>query len=168
MAGCDITSSIWPEGEGSKLWKGPEKREKDKPVYDPPKPAETPKSPLQIRATATGPVIQFTITNTGGKSIPLTRDDFALLVPGGRRIVRYDSFTTNLEINPWPSTLAPGQAVNGRAIFHEIQDPVAHRLVVNPRTGSRSDAAFAVIMSPSAFQQAMNAPVVSPTETIKP
>jgi hypothetical protein len=144
---------------GGGPYKGPGKKDskvvkKDEvPPVPPPAPSS---SPLVLRSFANGPVIQFSITNTSNRSLTLKRDDFALVVPGGRRIVHYDSFTTNVEISPWPETLRPGQTVLGRAIFHEINDPVGYRLVVNPRSGNRSDASFTIISSPGAVDLANN------------
>jgi hypothetical protein len=150
---CDLNKALFGEDEPQTLYGS--KKPVDPPPLDPtPKPVQEESSPLTIRATATGPVIQFVITNNSQRAIPLTRDDFALLVPGGRRIIRYDPFTTNLEISPWPEIIRPGETLSGRAIFHEVQDPVTYRLVVNPRTGRKGDAAFTVITSPGALATA--------------
>jgi hypothetical protein len=146
FTGC---SGIMDSLSVSNVWKGPQGQE-EVPQLDP-TPAEPAREPaLILTALANGPVIQFTLENRSKNSIPIKRDDFALVVPGGRRLVKYDSFTTNLEISPWPEILRPGQRVAGRAIFHEVQDPIGYRLVVNPRSGRREDATFAVVMSPTA------------------
>jgi hypothetical protein len=153
ITACDLNKALFGEDEPQTLYGS--KKPVDPPPLDPtPKPVQEESSPLTIRATATGPVIQFVITNNSQRAIPLTRDDFALLVPGGRRIIRYDPFTTNLEISPWPEIIRPGETLSGRAIFHEVQDPVTYRLVVNPRTGRKGDAAFTVITSPGALATA--------------
>lgn len=164
LSGCGSTEEFFSSGTD---YKGPggKKSQKDSEKSDSPDalPAPAPAAPpLSLKAFANGPVIQFSITNQSNRDLALKRDDFALVVPGGRRIVHYDSFTTNVEVSPWPELLRPGQTALGRAIFHEVSDPVGYRLIVNPRTGNRSDAAFTVIASPGAVALATSGLGIEP------
>lgn len=89
------------------------------------------KVPYQLNACANGPMIEFKLTNTGATPIPLRREDFALVMTGSnRRVVPYNSRSATIELPG--DTLAPGQTIQGRAVYKEFTEPAGKRLVYKP------------------------------------
>ena len=99
----------------------------------------------QVSAVASGPVVMFTVKNTGTQPLEIKRSDFALVVPGkNRRVIPFNDSVGTLDLQQGP--LMPSQTLQGRVIFKDVQTPAGHRLVYKPD----DKGTFAIIANPSA------------------
>ena len=104
-----------------------------------------PPVPYELSAISSGPVVFFTLKNTGTQPLDIRREHFALVVPGkARRVIPFSDNGGTLDLKQGP--LMPSQTLQGRVIFQDVIAPAGNRLVYKPdQTGT-----FAIIQQPAA------------------
>lgn len=96
--------------------------------------------PFVVMAQASGPCIDFSISNTGKDPIEIKPSNFAFIPAQTRRSVPSEPGSAVVEV---PPSVAPGETVKGRAVFNEFPSPAGSRLVFKPD----NRATFAVILA---------------------